>query len=186
MAFQYYYLTVSPLADEVQCLLNQFDTGCLVDADGADIAQQGEIDAAGDVLLVVAHQLQKCGIVIASECRATVVFVDVAYSRAKLVHGEAAEDAAQVEFAHKAVCNGDTMEHWRTGGHAPRLDGVADGVTQVECFADAMFVGVGFHDALLDCHRTPHHVLQPRQFGAADVEGEKFRPSLLVGTENIP
>ena len=74
--------------------------------------------------------------------------------------------AAEVERADKSVGNGIAVEdgpYWARGAygiHGKGFEGVADGMTQVECLADTAFCGVFLDDALLHFYGVGHHALQ--------------------------
>ena len=157
----------SALAIEVEGLVNLFLRGGLVDQDVADTTEQGEIDAARRVLLVMRHELEQGGVVIASDGHATVVFADETDGLAHLVGGEVGLDGAQVELTDKAESHEVTMEQGRlhTGDnpHCAQRKGferMAHGVAEVEGFAEAVLQGILGDDALLDGHAVGQHALK--------------------------
>ena len=170
----------SALAIEVEGLVNLFLRGGLVDQDVADTTEQGEIDAARRVLLVMRHELEQGGVVIAGDGHATVVFADKTDGLAHLVGGEIGLDGAQVEFANKAESHEVTMEQGRLHtGDSPRVircaahrgdsphcaqrkgfERMAHGVAEVEGFAEAVLQGILGDDALLDGHAVGQHALK--------------------------
>ena len=64
------------LAEEVESLENGVLVGRLVEADVAHLFQQGEVDDAGRILLVVQHQLVQAVVVLAGEGEGAVVLLD--------------------------------------------------------------------------------------------------------------
>ena len=92
----------SALAIEVEGFVDFFLRGCLVDTDVADTTEQGEVDAARRVFLVMRHELKQGGVVIAGDGHAAVVFTDETDGLTHLAGGEAGLDGAQVELADKA------------------------------------------------------------------------------------
>ena len=89
----------SALAIEVEGFVDLFLRGGLVDSDVADATEQGEVDAARRVLLVMRHELEQGGVVIAGDGHTAVVFTDETDGLVHLVGGEACLDGAQVELA---------------------------------------------------------------------------------------
>ena len=59
LALSRYKNLTLPFAIEVEGFLDFLLCSCLVDADVADVAQEGEVDGGADVLLVVVHQLHE-------------------------------------------------------------------------------------------------------------------------------
>ena len=149
----------SALAIEVEGLVNLFLRGGLVDQDVADTTEQGEIDAARRVLLVMRHELEQGGVVIAGDGHATVVFADETDGLAHLVGGEVGFGGAQVEFADKAIGDGIAV---KDGSVAQRkgFERMAHGVAEVEGFAEAVLQGILGDDALLDGHAVGQHALE--------------------------
>ena len=138
-----------PFAIEVESFLDFVFCGCLVDADVADVAQEGEVDGGADVFLVVVHEFQDTGIVVAGDGHATVVLADEGNGLTHLVDREAGFNAAEVELDDETVGYGLAVKDG-TALQCQRLEGMASGMSEVEGFADAVFCGVFQHDALLD------------------------------------
>lgn len=149
----------SALTIEVEGFVYFFLRGSLVDADVADATEQSEVDAARRVLLVMRHEFEKDGVVIAGDGHATVVFVDETDGLAHLVGGEAGLDGAQVELADEAKGDGIAVKD-RGVVQGKRLKGVANGVAEVKRLADAVFQGVFGNDALFDGHTVGQHALK--------------------------
>ena len=63
------------LAIEVECVLDVFFRRRLVNANVANVAQEGEIDVVPCVLLVVMHEGYQVGIVVARDSHASVVLL---------------------------------------------------------------------------------------------------------------
>ena len=59
-----------------------------------------------------------------------------------------------------------------------RLEGMANGVAQVESLAQALLRGVALHHALLHRHRLGHHAAQLREVGIGYVKRQQLRPHL--------
>ncbi len=149
----------SALAIEVEGLVDLFLRGGLVDQDVADTTEQGEVDAARRVLLVMRHELEQGGIVIAGDGHAAVVFADETDGLAHLVGGEVGLDGAQVELTDKAIGDGIAV---KDGGVAQRkgFERMAHGVAEVEGFAEAVLQGILGDDALFDGHAVGQHALK--------------------------
>ena len=122
---------MSALSVKVECLVYLFLCGRLVDADVTDAAQQREVDDAGRILLVVRHQFQEGGVVVAGNLHLAVMLLDEGDGLVHLVGGESRLGATQVEFADDAPGYGIAMKH-RLAMEGKRLEGVTHGVTQVE------------------------------------------------------
>ena len=146
----------SIFAIEVESLLDFLVGGRLVNADVTNGSEEGEVDVAADILLVVAHELQQTGIVVAGDGHASVVLLDILYGLAQAVSRETGLHVRQVELDHQsvgygiAVKDGDTLK-----GH--RLEGMSCGMTEVEGFAQSLLVGILRHDALLDGNALGNH-----------------------------
>ena len=67
---------VLAFAQKIHRLVDFLARGSLVDAYVADAAQQREIDGAGGVLLVVSHQVEQLGVVVASDAKRAVILAD--------------------------------------------------------------------------------------------------------------
>lgn len=146
--------TSAALTVEVEGFFYLLLGGRLVDADVTYVAQEGEVDGGGcQVLLVVGHQFQQTGIVLAGDGQSTVVVEDEADGLPHLVDREATLGDAQVEFADQAPGYGIAVEDGlikeRGMLHGKRLEGVPHGVPQVEGFAQSLLGGVFEDDALL-------------------------------------
>ena len=171
--------------EEVEGVLDVGVGGRLVDEHLADVGEEGEIDGVADVLLVVAHQLEEGGVGLALDGRRAVDLADEARRGMELGGGEAAEHAAQVELGHQTVGHRVAVEDGLALGELPRLDGVADGVAQVERLADAALQGVGHDDALLHRHRVGHHAGEGVEVGRAEVEVEQGGPCVVVAQQAV-
>ena len=79
------------LAHEIECFFDARLCSGLVDADVANVPQQGEVDASVDVFLVVAHQFKQFGIVVAGDGQFAVVVADIGHGGAHLLGGEVGE-----------------------------------------------------------------------------------------------
>ena len=84
------------VAEEIQCLKYFFFRCCLVDTDVADVGQQGEVDMARDVLLVVCHVFVQAFVVVACDVHFTVVVGDEADCLSHFLRRELAFDARQI------------------------------------------------------------------------------------------
>ena len=146
--------TSAALTVEVEGFFYLFFGGRLVDADVTNVAQEGKVDGGGrQVLLVVGHQFQQTGVVLAGDGQSTVVVEDEADGLPHLVDREATLGDAQVELADQAPGYGIAVEDGlikeRGMLHGKRLEGVPHGVPQVEGFAQSLLGGVFEDDALL-------------------------------------
>ena len=102
---------MSALSVEVECLEYFFFCGRLVDADVSDTSKQREVDDARGVLLVVSHELEEIGVVVAGDGHLTIVLFDEADRLPHLVRRESCLDSTQVELAYQAPGNGIAMEY---------------------------------------------------------------------------
>ena len=75
----------------------------MVDLDAAYFVEKGEVDSITHILLVVRHQFQQLGVVIAGKGECSVVFMYEPYRRSHFVCGESYFDATEVELAHESV-----------------------------------------------------------------------------------
>ena len=90
------------LSDEVERFTYLLVGGSLVDAYVADVVEQGEVDYARRVLLVVAHEVEQSGVVVARELRLSVV---LAYEACRLMQpfgGEASFACTHIQLANQA------------------------------------------------------------------------------------
>ncbi len=143
------FLLQLSFAVEVEGFADFILGGGLVDADVADAAQEGEVDGVARVLLVVVHQLDEAGVVVAGDGHAAVVLADEADGLPHLIRGESRLHAAQVQLDDEAPGYSIAVEHG-VALQCQRLKGVAGGVAEVQGLADALFRGVFGDDALLD------------------------------------
>ena len=58
---------LEPFPEEIEGFLDIPLGGCLVDADVTDVSQQGEVDGVALVFLVVGHQFDEGGIIVAGD-----------------------------------------------------------------------------------------------------------------------
>ena len=91
------------LSIEVEGFFDLLLSGCLVDTQITNVGQEGEVDGAALILLIVMHQLQQVGIVITGDGHTAIVLFDKLYRLAHLVGGEARLYARQIEFDHQSV-----------------------------------------------------------------------------------
>lgn len=90
------------LSDEVERFTYLLVGGSLVDAYVADVVEQGEVDYARRVFLVVAHEVEQSGVVVARELRLSVV---LAYEACRLMQpfgGEASLACTHIQLANQA------------------------------------------------------------------------------------
>ena len=149
----------SALTIEVEGFVDFLLRGCLVDADVADATEQSKVDASCRVLLVMGHEFEQGGVVIAGDGHAAVVFTDETDGLAHLVGGESGLDAAQVELADETEGDGIAVKDWSVV-EGKRLEGVAYGVAEIECLANAVLQGIFGDDALFDGHAVGQHALE--------------------------
>ena len=90
------------LAEEIEGFAKLLVGGCLVDQHIANGVEQGEIDDTRHVLLVVAHEVEQSGVVVARELRLSVV---LAYEACRLMQpfgGEASFACTHIQLADQA------------------------------------------------------------------------------------
>ena len=71
-------------SEEIQCFLDFVHGSRLVDADVTDASQEGEVDDAVLVFLIVVHQLYQLIVVITGDRQCAVVFLDETYGLSHL------------------------------------------------------------------------------------------------------
>ena len=152
----------SALAIEVEGLVDLFLRGGLVDQDVADTTEQGEIDAARRVLLVMRHELEQGGVVITGDGHATVVFADEADRLAHLIHWEPGLGYRQIQLADDAIGNSISMKDGSARFHGERFKGVTYGMTYVQGLADTFFKWIFGNDTFLYLHA---HLYKRREEG---------------------
>ena len=156
----------------------------MVDADVAHIAEEGEVDDAGSVLLVVRHQFEKSRVVVAGDGERAVVFLDETHA---LTHDRGRKtclDATEVEFGNQAPCHGITMQDGVTG-EGKTFEGMTDGVSEIECLADTFLQRVFLHDSFFYGYTRSYHLSEMEQIGLLEIEVEKFRKDFLVADESV-
>ena len=146
------------LTEEVECLLDFLGGGSLVDADVTDAAQEREVDDAVLILLVVVHQLYQLRIVIASDRQCAIVVLDELHRLSHLLGRETGLHGTEVELTHQSERHCVAMQD-RVALQCPTLKGVTEGMSEVECLADAMLVRVFLYDTLPHLHAVSHHLL---------------------------
>ena len=97
-------------SQEIEGFADFFVRGGLVESDVADVGQEGETDGVADVFLVVLHQADEFGIVVASDGWTAVVFADELHGLAQSLGRKTAFHNAQIEFANEAVGDGITVK----------------------------------------------------------------------------
>lgn len=123
--------------------------GGAVDGEVAGGFEQGEVDVLRvGVLLVLLHEVEKCGIVVAGDVVGAVVGKDVVGNAVEKLGGEAQTQVRKDEFHHEAPHYGIAVGYWRHAFERERLESVADCMAQVEGAAESRFEGVLFDDAL--------------------------------------
>lgn len=98
------------LSDEVECFAYLLVGSSLVDANVADVVEQGEVDYARRVLFVVAHEVEQSGVVVAREFRLSVV---LAYEACRLMQsfgGEPRFTCTHIQLADQAEGYGVAMQ----------------------------------------------------------------------------
>ena len=156
----------------------------MVDADVAYIAEEGEVDDAGSVLLVVRHQFEKSRVVVAGDGERTVVFLDETHA---LTHGSGWKtglDATEIEFGNQAPCHSVAMQDGMAG-EGETLEGMTDGVSEVECLADAFLQRVFLHDSLFYGDARSYHLSEMEKIGLLEIEVEQFGKDFLVADESV-
>lgn len=146
----------------IQAFRDKFRAAVLVDAGMAQGVDEAEVDQPGLIFFVVAHQGQQGGVVAGRDGVAPEYPDDEAADLFHFGQRQAQEAVGQVGFANHADGHGFAVQQGGVGFEGQAFDGMADGMPEVEGFADAFFPGVFFHDALFD--------EQGRQDGRAPVD----------------
>ena len=97
-------------AQEIKGFLDFFVRGGLVEANVADVGQKGEANGVADVFLVVLHQANQFGVVVAGDGQTSVVFTDELHGLAHFFCRKTAFHNAQVKFADEAESNSVAVE----------------------------------------------------------------------------
>ena len=160
-------------SEKVEHLVYFFLGGCLVDVDVAYVAEEGEVDAACGVFLVVGHVGVQFLVVMAGDGQGAVVLLDVSDGLAHGVGGESCLGAGEVELADESPGDSVAVE---AGGAAecPAFEGVSCCVSEVECFADAVLVGVLGYDVLFDGDAVADQLAELAVVGVVEVEVEQL------------
>ena len=96
-------LICSAFPIEIECLKYFFLCSRLIDTDITHIAQQGKVDDARYVFLVVGHQLVQGGIVVAGDGHLAVVCFDELHRLVHLISGEACLHGTEIELTDQSV-----------------------------------------------------------------------------------
>ena len=123
------------------------------------IAHQGEVDDARRVLLIVCHEFVQSIVLLAIEREDAVILFDELDGLAELVFREPRLQIGEIKFAHDAPCYGISMKDRSVGFQRQAFESMANGVSQVQCFADAFFERVLLHDVFLDLNGFGHQCL---------------------------
>ena len=180
-----YFSLAHALPIEVERLEDELARHFLVDDDVANAAQEGETDAATGVLLVVGHALVDRVVIAATEGEGGIARTDEMRRGAQIVGGEAAVFVREVEFADEAGGDGMAVEDGTLAGEGEALEGVADGVAEVERLTDALFGGILLHDARFDGDGTLHLGGIDGEVAGGDVDGEEGAQVVGVGDEAV-
>ena len=143
----------------------------MVDADVAYIAEEGEVDDAGSVLLVVGHQFEKSGVVVAGDGERAVVFLDETHALTHDRGWKTCLDTTEIEFGNQSPCHGIAMKDGMTG-EGETLEGMTDGVSEIECLADAFLQRVFLYDSLFYGNARPNHLSEMEKVGLLEIEVE--------------
>ena len=135
----YSYFLLLSFAQEVERLKYLFLRGSLVDTYIANVAQEGEVDVVGRVLLIVLHEGEQCIVVVARDGQLRIMGVDVLHRLAYHVGGEAHLGSTEVQLAHQAIGHCIAMQHRLPFLHGPRLEGMTNGMAQVKGLSYAFF-----------------------------------------------
>ena len=147
------FICFLPFSEEIQHLIDFLFCGSLVNENVTHIAQQGEIDDACCILLVVGHVAVQFLIIIAGDGQGAVVLLDETDGLTHLVGGEVSLDAREVKFADQSPSYSIAMQIG-LAAECPTLEGMTCRVPEVECLADAMFQRVFLHNAFLSLMAT--------------------------------
>ena len=124
------------------------------------------------------HQLNQLVVVIAGDIQRTVVLLDEGHGLAHLLGRESRFDDTEVKFWNQTECHGITMKDW-LALQSPALEGMTEGMSQIQSLADALLMRIHLYDALLHLHAVAHHTLQLLQVWVGKVEAYQLFPHRL-------
>ena len=159
----------SALTYEIEHLKDLVAADGAVDADVANASEEGEADVGAEVLLVVQHEFVELVVLLAVKGGGTVGVLDVGDGLTQLVGREAFAHMREVEFADEAPGYGIAVQAGGAATHVVGLEGVAQGVSQVEGLADVLLGGVLGYDTLLGVDRLHDEALQGVEVGGVHV-----------------
>ena len=94
-------------------------------------------------------------------------------------------DVCEVEFTDESPCHCMSVQYRHGVAHGPCLEGVPQGVSQVECLAYMLLRGVLLHDVLLHADRLHDELLQGVEVEPIQVVAHQSRPVLLGADESV-
>ena len=94
------------------------------------------------------HQFQQFGVVVAGNLHLSIMFTDEGHRLTQFVLRETTFHSTQIEFTDNAIGNSIAVEYRFPGFHGKTLEGMTDGVAQIQSFPNAMLLGVFVDDAL--------------------------------------
>ena len=124
------------------------------------------------------HQFDEFIVVVAGDIQRTVVLLDEGHGLAHLLCWETSFCHTEIKLRDETECHGITMKDW-LALQRPALEGMTEGMSQVQCLADALLVRILFYDALLYLHAVAHHSLQLLQVWVGKVEAYQLFPHRL-------
>ena len=151
----------------------------------ADVGEEGEVYLAAHVLLVVADVVEQAVVVLAGEGEVAVGLADEAHRLMEMRRGEPEEHRAQVEFADNAPGHSITVEHGAALAEGQTLEGMAEGVPEVEGLAEALLVRVLADDALLDVNALLHQAAEGLVVGMLQILLEMVGPHFGVVEQRV-
>lgn len=163
--------------EEVESLFDFVDGGTLVDANITDSTQQGKVDDAILIFLIMAHQFYQFVVVIAGDRKRAIVLLDEVHRLSHLLRWESRLHHTQIEFRNQTERHSIAVQN-RLAFQCPAFKGMTESMSQVERLADAVLMRILLYDALLYRHAIAHHALQLLQVGMSQVEANQLRPHL--------
>ena len=131
------------------------------------------------------HEFVEFVVLLAVEGGGTVGVLDTGDGLAQLVGREAFAHMGEVEFADEAPDYGIAVQARGAAAHIVGLEGVPQGVAQVEGLADVLLGGVLGYNVLLGVDGLHNEVLQGVEIGGVEVVSHERCPVLLGADESV-
>ena len=154
-----------------------------VDADVTNSAKQGEVNGFSLVLLVVMHQLQQFGVIVAGEVKLPIMFTDELDGLTHAVSGEAGLDNTEIKLNDDTPGYGVSVQYG-VSLHGKRLKGMAGSMSKVQGFANTFLCRVGQYDALFDGNTLLNGSSKLYAIHSP-LKIHQFRPCLFIGNESV-